>query len=86
MRRMTRDHAELKLLDMATNVIVLDPLERPLTAREVMPLLGYRSRSVFWSAVHREGIPYLRVSSRKIVFPRAALESWINHRTVGRAA
>jgi predicted DNA-binding transcriptional regulator AlpA len=71
---------------MEDNEINLDKFERPLTAKEVMPLLGYRTRCALWAAVHREGIPYLRVSSRKIVFPRAALQAWINHRTVGRVA
>ena len=57
--------------------------ENVLTSNEAMRLTGYRSRSAFWGAVRREGIPHVRVTSKHIVFPAVAFERWLDSRTIG---
>lgn len=69
---------------MATNIIQQN--NAPLRSSEAMQRLGYRSRTSFYQAVYAQGIPHLRITSRRIVFPRAELEAWIASRTAGRAA
>ena len=52
-----------------------------LTASEVATRLGYRSRPSFWAWVHREQPPHVRISSRKIRFPKKALDAWLAKRS-----
>jgi len=52
-----------------------------LTSREVASRLGYRSRASFWAFVHREQPPHVRISSRNIRFPEAALNAWLDRRS-----
>jgi predicted DNA-binding transcriptional regulator AlpA len=56
---------------------------RTLGTAEAMQRLHYRSRQSFWQAVYQQGIPHIRVNARHIVFPEAALNAWIQDRTVG---
>ena len=50
---------------------------------EVMLLLGYKDRSAFWGFVHRHGVPNIRLNQRRIIFPRSALEAWLQARAIG---
>lgn len=54
-----------------------------LSSNEAMRITGYRSRSAFWGAVRREGIPHVRITSKHIVFPAGAFERWMESRTMG---
>ena len=54
---------------------------RMLTSKEVALILGYRNRSSFWGFVAREGVPIVRLSSRSIRFPAAALHTWLAKRS-----
>lgn len=45
-----------------------------------MALLGYRDRGSFWSMVHSQGVPCVRINARVIRFPEAALADWIRLR------
>lgn len=56
---------------------------RFLTAKQVMPVLGYTDVGAFWSAVRAAGIPFVRFNARKILFEEKAVEAWIASRTVG---
>jgi len=60
-------------------------INKPLDASRVMLLLGYNDRSAFWDSVHRNHIPHIRVSRRKIIFEALALNDWIDTRRVGSA-
>lgn len=57
--------------------------EEMLTAKEVMPLLRYKSRPSFWAAVHAQGVPHVRVSCRRVLFPKVALDAWMQSRSTG---
>jgi predicted DNA-binding transcriptional regulator AlpA len=57
--------------------------EQPLNTNQVMTRLGYRDRSAFWESVHRNHIPYTRLSKRRIIFDRQQLQDWIDSRSVG---
>ncbi len=54
-----------------------------LSSNEAMRITGYRSRSAFWGAVRREGIPHVRITAKHIVFPAVAFERWMESRTMG---
>ena len=58
----------------------------PLKSRDVMPRLGFKDRKSFWEAVHREGIPHTRISTRNIVFFENSLVAWIASRSTGRVS
>lgn len=51
-----------------------------LRTTEVASFLRIRNRSTFWLTVRRQGIPHIRVSSKKILFPRAAFMLWLKKR------
>lgn len=57
--------------------------EHVLTSSEAMRITGYRSRSAFWGAVRREGIPHVRITAKHIIFPAVAFERWMESRTMG---
>ena len=63
--------------------IEIDLTSRPLSTADVMALLRYRSRPGFFEAMRREGIPHIRVSSRRFVFPIAPLAEWMRKREQG---
>lgn len=48
-----------------------------LTGSEVAAFLRIPNRSTFWETVRRCGIPHVIISSRKILFPRAAFVAWL---------
>ena len=50
-----------------------------------MSRLGYTDRSAWWSFVHKSGLPYIRLNSRVARFDEAAVEAWLQRRTVGGA-
>ena len=52
-----------------------------LTASEVAARLGYNSRPSFWTWVHKEQPPHVRLSSRNIRFPEKALNAWLAKRS-----
>ena len=59
-------------------------LRRTLTAPEVMKITRHSSRSSFWQMVHSQGLPHIRINSRVIVFDSAAVDAWLESRTVGK--
>lgn len=61
------------------------PTSDNLTTSEAARLLRYESEVCFRRAVAREGIPHVRVNARRMLFPRSALEAWMQRRTVGGA-
>jgi len=54
---------------------------RMLSSKEVSVMFGYKSRAAFWSWVAKEQPPHVRLSSRNIRFPAAALQRWIDKRS-----
>jgi hypothetical protein len=50
-----------------------------------MILLNYTRprRSAFWQFVYSNGVPYVRVGARKIMFNEQAVADWIARRSVG---
>lgn len=57
---------------------------RFITHRQVMPLTGHTDPSAFWQFVHRNGVPFVRLGARRIVFEESALRAWIDSRSVGQ--
>lgn len=56
---------------------------RNFTSAEAMGILGYSDTTSFLQAAKRAGIPYVRVSARRIIFRERDLEAWMDARTVG---
>ena len=54
-----------------------------LNSRVVMTRFGYQDNSAFWAFVRAQGVPFVRLNARKLVFDAASLEAWISKRTVG---
>jgi predicted DNA-binding transcriptional regulator AlpA len=59
---------------------------RMLSSNEVSHMLGYRSRSAFWSWVAKEQPPHVRISKRNIRFPAAELQAWLDRRSNTKGA
>ena len=55
----------------------------PLKAADVMVRLGFHSRPAFWSFVHREALPYIRLGARNAIFEPQQLEDFLARRQVG---
>jgi hypothetical protein len=62
-------------------------IERPWSSTDLMARYGYSPKSVpaFWNFVYRHGVPHVRLTPRKIIFPRAAVLAWEAKRSVGKA-
>jgi hypothetical protein len=56
---------------------------QPLSPKEAMAALRYKSRAAFWAAVHSQGIPHIKITAKQIVFPTPAFERWVESRTIG---
>lgn len=54
-----------------------------LRPEEVMSQLGYRNKQAFQEFVVRTGVPFIRLSPRKIVFEEVSLNQWLQSRVVG---
>lgn len=50
---------------------------------QVMKILGYSDTTSFWQAEKRAGIPYVRISARRAIFEKRAVQAWIDQRTIG---
>lgn len=61
------------------------PVRRNLTKREVMALTGHTDEKAFLVFVHREGFPHIKINPRLLMFPPAAVQDWLDRRTVGKA-
>jgi hypothetical protein len=46
-------------------------------------MLSYKSRHSFNRALKRDGIPFIRINRRRIVFEAAAVRAYLDSRTVG---
>ena len=57
---------------------------RFLTKENVKPITGHKDDSAFWQFVHRNGVPFVRLGARRIVFEESSLRAWLNSRTVGQ--
>ena len=53
------------------------------TTEQVMKLLRYRCRKRFGEAIRANGIPFIRVSSRRFLFEEAAIRAWLESRQIG---
>lgn len=56
-----------------------------LSLSEVRVALGSVSRATVWRLCRDEGLPHVKLG-RRVLFPRAQLEEWIQARVVGPAA
>ena len=54
---------------------------RFLSSKTVAGMFGYKNRACFYAWVWAESVPCIRLSSRKIVFPEAALNHWLAARS-----
>ncbi len=50
----------------------------------VKPITGHKDDSAFWQFVHRNGVPFVRLGARRIVFEESALRAWLDSRSVGQ--
>lgn len=55
--------------------------EENAKASELQAYLRFEKRTAFWAAVHREGIPFIKVSEKRYLFPVGAVRSWLAART-----
>lgn len=55
-------------------------------ATPIMQQLNFRNRTAFWSFVHQQGLPHIRLTPRKIVFDPAAVDAWLAGRVTGGVA
>ena len=51
-----------------------------LSAKDVMPRFGYKSKRGFWEFVKRSGVPHVRLNARVIKFESGPLEDWLEKR------
>lgn len=51
-----------------------------ITPSEVMSLLHYTNRASFWEAAKKEGIPFFKITKRRILFCRRGIEKWLQSR------
>ena len=51
-----------------------------MTPSEVMILLRYTNRASFWEAAKKEGIPFFKITKRRILFCRRGIEKWLRSR------
>jgi len=56
---------------------------RLLKSGEVMRLLRINDRANFWAIVRRAGLPYIKFSTRTILFEESAVRAFLESRTVG---
>ena len=56
--------------------------ERFMTSTDVMKLLNYRCKATFWTAVHKFGIPYVRINSKRCMFVESVLNDWLKSKSV----
>lgn len=56
-------------------------LETYLTSKAVRAMFGYSCPASFWGWVHRNSVPCVRLSQRRIVFPQTALNDFIAARS-----
>lgn len=56
---------------------------RLLKASEVQHLLGYTNKGAFFAAVRAAGVPFIKFNQRRILFEEAAVQAWLDSRTVG---
>ena len=56
---------------------------RLLKSEVVKELLGYKGNPQFWVAVRAAGVPFIRINRRRILFDEAAVNAWLDSRTVG---
>jgi predicted DNA-binding transcriptional regulator AlpA len=52
-----------------------------ITPSEVMSLLHYTNRASFWEAAKKEGIPFFKITKRRILFCRRAVENWLQSKS-----
>ena len=52
-----------------------------ITPSEVMSLLHYTNRASFWEAAKKEGIPFFKITKRRILFCRRAVENWLKSKS-----
>ena len=57
-----------------------------LSSRAVMARFGYKNNSAFFAFVRAQGVPFVRLNARKLVFDPASLEAWVSKRSVGTRA
>ena len=51
-----------------------------ITPPEVMSLLHYTNRASFWEAAKKEGIPFFKITKRRILFCPRGIEKWLRSR------
>jgi hypothetical protein len=69
---------------MTTTAQPTDEANRFMNTAELMKLLRYSSRRQFTEFLRRSGVPMIRVSATKIIYERAAVDAWLQSRTIGR--
>jgi hypothetical protein len=53
-----------------------------MRSAELQTLLGYKTRGGFWQAVHKNNLPFIRVSPRRALFERREIERWLKSRRI----
>jgi predicted DNA-binding transcriptional regulator AlpA len=56
---------------------------RLLTTKETMAYFSYKDPDAFLEFARRSGLPRIRMNSRRIMFDPAAVQAWIDRRTIG---
>lgn len=52
-----------------------------LTGPEAQRLLRYENTAAFYDFVRRAGVPFIKVNSRRCLFPAADLRTWLSVRS-----
>jgi predicted DNA-binding transcriptional regulator AlpA len=68
-----------------TNIATPPAEERFLSSKQVRKMLGYSDVAAFWATVRAQGIPHVRVNSRRFIFDRVAVNAWLESRMIGGA-
>jgi predicted DNA-binding transcriptional regulator AlpA len=56
---------------------------RYLSSKTVSAMFGYNCRQAFYAWVWKEGVPCVRLSSKRVMFPEDLLNDWLASRTNG---
>ena len=57
---------------------------RFLKTEEIKKLLGYRSTASLMQAARTEGIPFIRINQRRILWDEDAVTAWLDSSTIGK--
>lgn len=55
-----------------------------IDAAPIMERLNYRDRNAFYQMARRTGLPFIKLSRKRIVFDETSVERWLISRQIGK--